>query len=83
MRVNRKGQVTLPKAIRERLGVRGGGRLQGSIEGDRMVVAKSGGIEDLFRILPKPKRTRSLEEIDEGIVEGATRRRTRGRASQQ
>src|SRR5580658_271752 len=69
MQVSSKGQVTLPKEVRERLGVRSGSRLHGSIEGDRMVIAKGGGIEDLFRILPKPKRARSLEEIEEGIAE--------------
>ena len=83
MQVSRKGQVTLPKGIREKLGIRDGGRLHGSIEGDRMIIAKGGGIEDLFRILPKPKRARSLEEIEEGIAEGAIRRRTRDRASRQ
>src|SRR5580700_8725337 len=31
MQVSRKGQITLPKDIRERLGVRGGGRLCGRI----------------------------------------------------
>jgi AbrB family looped-hinge helix DNA binding protein len=81
MQVSRKGQVTLPKEIREKLGVRGGGRLHGSIEGDRMVIAAGGGIEDLFRILPKPKHSRSLEEIEEGIADGATRQPVRRRAS--
>jgi bifunctional DNA-binding transcriptional regulator/antitoxin component of YhaV-PrlF toxin-antitoxin module len=81
MQVSRKGQVTLPREIREKLGVgRGGGRLQGSIEGNRLVIANGGGIEDLFRILPKPGRPRSLEEIDQGIAEGATRQVGRRKA---
>jgi AbrB family looped-hinge helix DNA binding protein len=83
MQVSRKGQVTLPKEVREKLGVRSGGRLRGNIEGDRMVIAVGGGIEDLFRILPKPKRSRSLEEIENGIAEGATTWSARGRASRQ
>ena len=83
MQVSRKGQVTLPKEIRERLGIREGGRLRGQIEGNRMVIAAGGGIEELLGALPKPKRVRSLEEIEHGIVDGATSLPARRRASRQ
>jgi AbrB family looped-hinge helix DNA binding protein len=80
MRVGNKGQVTLPKEVREKLRVRGGARLQGRFEGNRLVIAHGGGIEDLFGILPKPDWPRSLEEIDRGIAEGATRQAGRRKA---
>ena len=38
-RIGRKGQVVLPKAIREALGVTTGDRVVFSLEGDRVVLA--------------------------------------------
>jgi antitoxin PrlF len=64
-----KGQVTLPKEIRERLNVRTGSKLSFAVEdGDRVVVsARPSSIQDLFGILGKPPRSATLEEMDEGI----------------
>ncbi len=70
--VSEKGQVTLPKELRERLGVGRGGLLRAVVENERLIVArKGGGIEDLFGILPRPARPRTLAEIERGIEEGA------------
>ena len=64
-----KGQVTLPKEVRERLGVRPGGKVRFAIEeGGRVAVsARPSSIQDLFGILGKPPRSATLEEMDEGI----------------
>jgi antitoxin PrlF len=77
--VSSKGQVTLPKEFRDRLGVRNGRKLRATIEDDRIVLArKSGGVDDLFGILHRPgMRPRSLKEIEEGIIAGATDRTLR------
>jgi AbrB family looped-hinge helix DNA binding protein len=67
--VTAKGQVTIPKEIRDRLGVRGAGKVHFTIE-DRGVVLKSktGTIEDLAGILHRPgMHAKTVEEMDEGI----------------
>jgi antitoxin PrlF len=64
-----KGQITLPKDIRLKLGLKQGDRVRFVIEDDgrvRLLPAKR-DISELVGILPKPKRSYSLEEIDEGI----------------
>jgi antitoxin PrlF len=74
--VSSKGQVTLPKAIRDRLRLRDGQRLRFSVEeGDRVVIAPAAKrLGELQGLLPKPKRTLSLDEIDEAIGRAATDR---------
>jgi len=71
-----KGQVTIPKAIRESLRVRPGGKLRFAIEdGNRVVVsARPSSIQDLFGILGKPPRSATLEQMDEAIRQGAVDR---------
>lgn len=64
-----KGQITLPKDIRDRLGLRQGDRVRFIVEDDgrvRLLPAKR-DISELVGILPKPKRSYSLEEIDEAM----------------
>jgi AbrB family looped-hinge helix DNA binding protein len=68
-----KGQLTLPKAVRDKLGLRSGDRLD--------CVVKDGGLieiiplkrpaSELRGILPKPEKTVSLEEMEEAIARGA------------
>jgi antitoxin PrlF len=64
-----KGQLTLPREIRERLGVRTGGKLRFAIEdGNRVTVsARRSSIQDSFGMLGKPPRSATLEEMDEAI----------------
>lgn len=74
--ITSKGQVTLPKEIRERLGVRTGSKLRFAIEdGERVTVsARPSSIQDLFGILGKPPRSATLEEMDEAVRQGAVDR---------
>jgi AbrB family looped-hinge helix DNA binding protein len=74
--VTSKGQVTLPKEVRERLRVGEGGKVRFTFEdGDRIVVAKGGPrLSDLFGILGKPPRSLTLEEMDEVIQQAAVDR---------
>lgn len=74
--LTRKGQVTIPKAVRERLGVRAGSTLQFAVdEGGQVVVsAREPKISDLVGILPKPKRPATIEEMNEAARLGAISR---------
>ena len=79
--VSDKGQVTLPKALRDRLGIRPGSRLAFRIAADGslnvQVLAK--GSDALFGLLAKPgESARSLDEMDAAIGQ-AVRERARRR----
>ena len=68
-----KGQVTLPKEIRDRLGLRPGHQLSFELgEDGRIVVrAKTVPLASLAGLLRRRGRKRSLREIEEGIGRGA------------
>jgi len=80
-RMTSKGQVTIPKAIRDQLGLRSGVTLHFWIDptGRIVVTPLTLELEDLFGILPRPAQPFSLEEIEEAIEEEAVERATRGR----
>lgn len=53
--VNDKGQVTLPKGLRDEMRVYAGQKLEAAVEGGKVVIApKTKSIRDLFGILGKP-----------------------------
>jgi len=65
-----KGQITVPKDVRQRLGLKAGDRVRFLLEADgrvRLMPAKR-DISELVGILPKPKRTLSIEEMDDAIA---------------
>jgi AbrB family looped-hinge helix DNA binding protein len=67
-----KGQTTIPKEIREFLKLKPGDQLRYNIvDGNVVLRAKNGSVKELGSILPRPKRSASLEEIEKGIVAGA------------
>jgi AbrB family looped-hinge helix DNA binding protein len=74
--VTSKGQVTIPQEVRERLRLRSGHKLRFAIEnGNRAVITPvSTRLGDLAGILGKPKRTATLEEMDEAIRNAAVER---------
>ena len=78
--VSAKGQVVLPKALRDELRIGAGGKLKAEMQGDKIVLsAQSNSIMDLFGILHRPgMRPRTLEEIEEGIAAGAIESAMRG-----
>jgi AbrB family looped-hinge helix DNA binding protein len=64
-----KGQITVPKDVRLKLGLRPGDRVRFIVEGDgrvRLLPAKR-DISELVGILPRPKRALSIEQMDEAI----------------
>jgi AbrB family looped-hinge helix DNA binding protein len=74
-----KGQITLPKEIRLKLGLKQGDRVRFIVEDDgrvRLLPAKR-DVSELIGILPKPQRALSFEEMDE-IVQTAVARHVLG-----
>ena len=63
-----KGQVTVPKSVRERLGIEAGDRLE-FIESEHgfLVVAATRDIRSLKGIVARPKKPVSLEDMNNAI----------------
>jgi len=80
-KVTSKGQVTIPKEIRDYLKVNAGDEVYFYINNIGRVVlrAKTGDITDLRGILkdriPKRRRPLTIEEMDEAILREHARRR--------
>lgn len=67
--ITSKGQVTLPKPVRERLGVKPGDRVE-FVEmenGVFQLVAATRDIHSLKGMVPKPKQAVTLDEMKEAI----------------
>lgn len=63
--VNDKGQVTLPKGLRDEMRVYSGQKLEAAIEGGKVVIApKARSIQDLFGILGKPPSGKAVTTED-------------------
>ena len=71
-----KGQITVPKEIRDRLGLEAGRRIDFEIDrsGRLVLRPKSRDIRALRGIVKSPcKRPLTLREMDEAIARGAAR----------
>ena len=67
MRVSTKGQVTIPKAVRDRAGIRPGSEVEFGVEGD---------VVTLRRVAPRKRPGKSRgEKIVEALRGSATRNR--------
>jgi AbrB family looped-hinge helix DNA binding protein len=80
-RLTTQGQVSVPAAVRRRLGVGPGAVLEWNDDGGAIVVRRAGrySSEDIHRVLfPKraPKR-KTLEQLEEGIRRHARKRHAR------
>ena len=64
-RLTSKGQVTIPKAVRDALGLRDGDEVVFRVEGSRAVLARTTHLLDLAGSVPVPaaKRGASWNEI--------------------
>ncbi len=72
--VTSKGQATIPKPIRDHLGLKTGDRVKFFIQPDgHVVMLRTLPITALRGILPA-RKTVSLEEMDAAIAKEATRR---------
>jgi antitoxin PrlF len=81
-RVTSQGQVSVPAAIRRKLGVEPGSTLQWTLRGDEVVVKRRTGstFDEMHKILfPNgPPKRRSLKEMDEGIAQYMREKYARG-----
>lgn len=74
--VTSKGQITIPKAVRERLGVETGDRVE-FVEVEKgvyTVVAATRDIRDLKGMIPKPAKPVSVEDMRRAVAKMAGRR---------
>lgn len=67
--ITSKGQTTIPKAVRDRLGLKPGDRVEFIIEdGDRVVMIPATlPLAEMAGFLPAPERPVSLEEMEQAI----------------
>lgn len=72
--ITSKGQTTIPKEIRDRLGLHPGDKIDFVIDADGQLVVKprTVHVRDLFGILkPKDGRVATLEDMERAIIAGA------------
>ena len=72
-----KGQVTVPKAIRDKLQLRPGDKIDFILEenGDLRVAAATASVTQLKGMVPRPSSPARLADMDKAIVRAATRNR--------
>lgn len=64
-----KGQITLPRAVRQRLGVGAGDRLEFiETDGGYLVVPATRDVQALKGIVPRPRRPVSVEQMNKVIA---------------
>jgi AbrB family looped-hinge helix DNA binding protein len=80
-KVTAQGQISVPAAVRRKLGIGPGSVLEWDEEGARIVVRRAGcfSSEDIHRALfgVAPPKTRSVDELREGIRRDVRRRYAR------
>ena len=73
--ITAKGQTTIPKPIRQHLGLKAGDKVKFFLHPDGTVVLlPKVPISSLQGILPRPSRTATLDEISEAPAAGAVDR---------
>jgi antitoxin PrlF len=68
-----KGQITIPKEVREKLKLQTGDKLEFLIQedGTARVIPVTSSIKELRGLIPKPKKAVSLEDMDKAVEKGA------------
>ena len=75
--VTDKGQITLPKALRDKLGIRPGSKVEFALQPDDTVRMRvlARGSAGLFGLLARPgDAARSLDELDAGVTAAVRKR---------
>jgi AbrB family looped-hinge helix DNA binding protein len=69
-----KGQITIPKSVRDLLQLRTGDRVDFVVgsDGRVIIVPLTHSVKALKGMLPKPGKRVSLEEMEQAIAGGAT-----------
>lgn len=66
-----KGQMTLPSAVRVRLGLEAGDQLLVTVQDNDTIILKrrpSASVTALRGLLPRPNRALTVQEMDAGMV---------------
>lgn len=69
--ITKKGQTTLPKSVREFLGLRAGGKVRYFIADDGVRIVPVGSVKRLCGALQYDGSTVTLEEMEQAIADGA------------
>jgi len=80
--VTDKGQVTVPKEIRDKSGIAPGSRLDFELQEDGTLRVRvlARGVDNLFGLLHRPgTKARSIEAMDEGVAAAVGARNQRSR----
>ena len=72
--ITKKGQTTLPKAVRKSLGVRAGDRVRYVIADGEVRILPVRPINRLFGILKHSGPAITVEEMEQAIADGAVER---------
>lgn len=74
--ITSKGQITLPKALRDQLHLSTGDRIEFIIEDNNVVrlLPHLTSAKNLKGMLPKPKQVVSLEQMDQAIADGIAKK---------
>lgn len=83
--MTQKGQVTIPKAIRDKLSLKTADRLAFSVHNDEIVARPVPSIDTLYGIFHRPgqkplTKKQMKKIIEDGVVEKFKRKRAQGRA---
>lgn len=70
--ITSKGQTTLPKAVREALGVRAGDRVRYVIFDDEVRILPVCPVNRLFGVLQNTGPAVTLEEMEQAVISGAS-----------
>lgn len=62
-RISERGQITIPKAVRDRLGIRGGTELEFETEGGRIIVTKASRPDALRSLVGVVRDERGTDEM--------------------
>ena len=70
--LNDRGQTTIPKTVRDALGLKKGDKIRYFLIGNDVRITKVRSIKEMEGILAKPgQKALTLEEMDDAITEGA------------
>jgi antitoxin PrlF len=79
-RLTAQGQISVPAAVRRKLGLGPGSTLEWDEEGENVVVRRAGRFTSIQlheAIFPRPPRPRTLAELKAGLKTYVKRRRAR------
>lgn len=77
-----KGRITIPKPVRDRMNLKPGDRIAVIVQADgtALLIPRPYRLADLKHILPPPKRSATVEEMNEAIAAAIVEKHQRSRS---